>query len=188
MNKLRIAINVRKPSKSFIVNNPKHHKCEICLNSVKCQLIELHHKDHNNKNTTRTNVQWLCWFCHHHGWHGDPFEDFDMLWGWSDFDINIDYLYAYDRNKNNKRILIITGNDFFNLMTNPENKYQEWLRFALQSEIAVWSYKFVNTNKHMLLERYRCCSDQSRMKKIKTESFIEANTIRISNNTKQNIY
>lgn len=177
--KFRIAININYPKKSFIADNPKHRKCEICLNSVKCQLVELHHIDHNNKNNIRSNVQWLCWFCHHHGWHGDPFDDLNMLWGWYDSTKSTNYLYAYDRNEKNKRILTITGNDFYNLMTSPVDKYEQWLRFALQSEIAVWSYKFVNSNRHMLSERYSCCSDESIMKKIRTESFIEANTIRI---------
>jgi len=181
MNKIKLAININEPNKSFVVNSQKHRKCEICKNSVNCQLVELHHKDHNNNNTVRSNMQWLCWFCHHHGWHGDPFDDLGMLWGWYDPEMNTNYLFAYDRNINNKRILTITGNEFLNLMTNPNDEYQEWLKFAFQSEIAVWSYKFVNTNKHMLSKRYKCCSDQSIMKKVSVEAFIEANTVRVTN-------
>ena len=179
MKNSRIVIDLLNNNETFIANDCRHRSCDICDNSVKCQLVELHHKDHNNNNNVRSNVQWLCWFCHHHGWHGDPFYDFEMLWGWYSNLDDIHYLFAKDRNKKNKRILNRTGQDFVDLMTAPIDKYEKWLRLAIQSEIAVWSYKFSQTNTHILLERFPCCSDLSIMKKISIEALIEANTIKV---------
>ena len=88
-----------------------------------------------------------------------------MLWGWYNNLDDIHYLFAKDRNHNNKRILNRIGQDFVDLMTAPIDKYEKWLRFAIQSEIAIWSYKFAQTNTHILLERFPCCSDLSIMKK-----------------------
>ena len=70
--------------------------------------------------------------------------------------------------------MCISGMERFRMM--PDELYDK-NNFS-RSEIAIWSYKFAQTNIHILLERFPCCSDLSIMKKISIEALIEANTIK----------
>ncbi len=183
-NRLAIPLNFDQKNKyqeEFWLDDKKHTVCEICDNSIDCRLVELHHKDHNNSNNHKSNVQWLCWFCHHHGWHGDPFDDYGQLWGYFKKHREEPVLLAAPRNKNNKRILYFTKEEYVDLMTNPQNKHDEYLRFGIQSEIGVWSNIFRNTNKHIIKERLECCSDISRFRRLRKIARIEVETLKIDN-------